>query len=59
MADEFRKILCAAVAHQPQSRFGVECHPRYLTVLEPKTHDQIGLAVVSRAEFRADDGRAG
>jgi hypothetical protein len=48
----------AAVAHQPQSRFGVERHAGHLTVFESQAHDEISLAVVPRADFRGDDDRA-
>ncbi len=58
MADEFRNVFGAAVAHQPQPRFGVEHDRGLATVLEPQPHDQIRLPVVSAADFRADDDRA-
>jgi hypothetical protein len=58
VADEFRKIRCTAVAHQPQPRFGIERDARHLTVLEAQTDDQIRLTVVTGAELRGDDDRA-
>lgn len=59
MADEFRKMGRAAIAHQPQPRFGVERDARHVPVFESQAHDQIRLAIMSRADFGRDDDRAG
>jgi hypothetical protein len=58
MADEFRNVCRAAIAHQPEPRFGIERHARHLTVFESQADDEVRLTVVSRADFGADDDGA-